>query len=59
MSGWKWRRGFGQYLLRIEAWRTLIGLARPKAVAIVPVSEVSTFADGERIGAPGRPPRPG
>jgi glyoxylase-like metal-dependent hydrolase (beta-lactamase superfamily II) len=47
--------GFGRYLLRVEAWRTLIGLARRKAINVVPIAEVATFADGEMIDVPGRP----
>jgi len=44
-----------KYLLRLESYRTLISLARRGALRIVPIAEVSTFADGEIIDVPGRP----
>jgi glyoxylase-like metal-dependent hydrolase (beta-lactamase superfamily II) len=47
--------GVGRYLLRPEAYRTLFGLMRRKALKIVPIHEVSTFGDGETIDVPGRP----
>ncbi len=47
--------GFRRYLLRPEAYRTLIGLIRHKGTNIVPIAEVTTFADGEAIDVPGRP----
>jgi glyoxylase-like metal-dependent hydrolase (beta-lactamase superfamily II) len=47
--------GVGRYLWRIEAYRTLISLSRRGGAKIVPIAEVSTFADGEIIDVPGRP----
>jgi glyoxylase-like metal-dependent hydrolase (beta-lactamase superfamily II) len=47
--------GIGRYLLRPEAYRTLFSLTRRKALKVVPIAEVSTFADGEVIDVPGRP----
>ena len=44
-----------RYLVRLEAYRTLFGLMRGGGSRIVPVAEVSTFADGETIDVPGRP----
>jgi glyoxylase-like metal-dependent hydrolase (beta-lactamase superfamily II) len=43
------------YLLRAEFYRTLFSLARRGATRIVPVRELSTFADGETLELPGRP----
>ncbi len=43
------------YLLRPEFYRTLFSLLRRGAGRIVPVHEVSTFADGERVDVPGNP----
>jgi len=43
------------YLLRVEFYRTLFSLVRRGAARIVPVQEVSTFADGETLEVPGRP----
>jgi glyoxylase-like metal-dependent hydrolase (beta-lactamase superfamily II) len=43
------------YLLRAELYRTLFSLARRGATRIVPVRELSTFADGETLELPGRP----
>jgi len=43
------------YLLRAEFYRTLFSLARRGATRIVPVREVTTFADGETLDLPGRP----
>jgi glyoxylase-like metal-dependent hydrolase (beta-lactamase superfamily II) len=43
------------YLLRAEFYRTLLSLARRGATRIVPVKEVTTFADGETLDLPGRP----
>ena len=48
-------RGFGAYMLKLEAYRTLVSLARRKGVNIVPIVEVSTFADEDTIDVPGRP----
>lgn len=47
--------GIGRYLVRIEAYRTLISLSRRGGTKIVPIVEVSTFHDGESIDVPGRP----
>ena len=47
--------GFGKYLFRLEAYRTLFGLMRRKGLKIVPIHEVSTFGDGEILDVPGRP----
>lgn len=47
--------GFTRYLLRPEAYRTLIGLRRQGAMSIIPIAEVTTFTDGEAIDVPGRP----
>ncbi len=43
------------YLLRVEFYRTLFSLLRRGAGRIVPIREVSTFADGETLAVPGRP----
>jgi glyoxylase-like metal-dependent hydrolase (beta-lactamase superfamily II) len=43
------------YLLRIEFYRTLFSLARRGATKLIPIQEVSTFADGETLEVPGRP----
>lgn len=43
------------YLLRAEFYRTLVSLMRRGATKIIPVREVSTFADGEALEVPGRP----
>ena len=47
--------GVGRYLLRPEAYRTLVSLMRRKALKIVPIHEVSTFGDGTTVDMPGRP----
>jgi glyoxylase-like metal-dependent hydrolase (beta-lactamase superfamily II) len=47
--------GKGRYLLRLEAWRTKLKAIRSGLAKVPPVLEVSTFADGETIDAPGRP----
>ncbi len=47
--------GYGKYLLRPEAYRTLFSLMGRKGLKIVPIREVSTFGDGELIDVPGRP----
>jgi glyoxylase-like metal-dependent hydrolase (beta-lactamase superfamily II) len=47
--------GVSRYLLRPEAYRTLVGLMRRKALKVVPIAEVSVFDDGETIDVPGRP----
>jgi len=48
-------RRIGAYLLRAELWRTFSRLRRHGGLKIVPIREVSTFADGQGIDAPGRP----
>ena len=47
--------GIGRYLLRVEAYRTLVSLSRRGGAKIVPILEVSVFGDGETIDVPGRP----
>jgi glyoxylase-like metal-dependent hydrolase (beta-lactamase superfamily II) len=47
--------GIGRYLLRVEAYRTLVSLTRRGGSKIVPIMEVSTFDDGETIDVPGHP----
>ena len=43
------------YLLRVEFYRTVLSLARRGATRLIPIREVSTFADGETLEVPGRP----
>lgn len=43
------------YLLRAEFYRTLLSLGRRGATRMIPVKEVSEFADGETIDVPGSP----
>jgi glyoxylase-like metal-dependent hydrolase (beta-lactamase superfamily II) len=43
------------YLLRVEFYRTLFSLARRGATKMIPIREVSSFADGETLQVPGRP----
>jgi len=43
------------YLFKAELYRTVFILLRRGGIKIVPVREVSTFADGETLGLPGRP----
>ncbi|HKE53606.1 MAG TPA: MBL fold metallo-hydrolase [Actinomycetota bacterium] len=47
--------GYGRYLLRPEAYRTLFGLMRSGGLKIVPIAEVTAFDDGETLGVPGGP----
>ena len=47
--------GYGRYLVRLEAYRTLFTLGRAGALKIVPIEVVSAFDDGETIDVPGRP----
>jgi len=47
--------GLARYLARTEFYRTFVGLVRGKATKIVPVVEVSTFADDEVLDVPGKP----
>ena len=44
-----------KYLARTEFYRTMISLSRRKGAKIIPVVEVSTFADGEVLDVPGKP----
>jgi glyoxylase-like metal-dependent hydrolase (beta-lactamase superfamily II) len=43
------------YLLRAEFYRTVFSLMRRGATKMIPIAEVSTFTDGQRIDLPGRP----
>jgi len=43
------------YLLRAEFYRTLFSLTRRGATRMIPIREVSTFADGETLAVPGQP----
>jgi len=43
------------YLLRAEFYRTFFSLGRRGAARMIPIKEVSGFADGETIDIPGRP----
>ena len=43
------------YVLRVEFYRTLFSLARRGATKLIPIREVSVFADGETLEVPGRP----
>jgi glyoxylase-like metal-dependent hydrolase (beta-lactamase superfamily II) len=43
------------YLLRVEFYRTVLSLARRGATRLIPIRELSTFADGETLEVPGRP----
>src|SRR3954447_16557716 len=47
--------GLRRYLLKAEFYRTAVSLAARGAAKMVPIAEVSTFADGETIDVPGRP----
>lgn len=47
--------GMGRYLRYAETWKTAFVLVRHRGTKVVPVAEVSTFADGESIDVPGRP----
>jgi len=44
-----------KYLLRLEAYRTLISLSLRGATRIIPIAEVSTFEDGDTIDVPAHP----
>jgi len=44
-----------RYLARTEFYRTFISLIRGKATKIIPVVQVSTFADYEVLDVPGKP----
>ena len=43
------------YLLRAEFYRTFVSLARRGAIRMIPIKEVTEFADGETIDVPGNP----
>ena len=43
------------YLLKAEFYRTLLSLTRRGATRMIPIKEVSEFADGQTIDVPGRP----
>jgi len=43
------------YLVRAELYRTFISLVRRGATRVVPIRELSTFADGEVLDVPGHP----
>jgi glyoxylase-like metal-dependent hydrolase (beta-lactamase superfamily II) len=43
------------YLLRVEFYRTLVSLTRRGATRLIPIQQVSTFAEGETLEVPGRP----
>jgi len=47
--------GLARYLARTEFYRTFISLVRGKATKIIPVVQVSTFADDEVLDVPGKP----
>src|SRR5262249_58267585 len=47
--------GLARYLARTEFYRTMISLSRRKGTKIIPVLEVSTFADDEVLDVPGKP----
>jgi glyoxylase-like metal-dependent hydrolase (beta-lactamase superfamily II) len=43
------------YLVRTEMYRTVFSLVRRGATKVVPIRELSTFADGEVLDVPGHP----
>ena len=47
--------GYGRYLIRPEAYRTLITLMRARGLKIAPIHVVSAFEDGHALDVPGRP----
>jgi glyoxylase-like metal-dependent hydrolase (beta-lactamase superfamily II) len=47
--------GLARYLARTEFYRTFVSLARGKAMKMIPVVEVSTFAGDEVLDVPGKP----
>ena len=53
--GWRNERSNFAYLLRGEMYRTAFSLLRRGGSKIIPVKEVSAFADGEVIDVPGSP----
>lgn len=48
-------RGVGAYLLHAETWRTLFGLIAHGGTRVIPILEVSEFADGQTIDVAGHP----
>jgi glyoxylase-like metal-dependent hydrolase (beta-lactamase superfamily II) len=48
-------RSIAKYLLRPEFYVTAFSLARRGAAKLIPIAEVSTFADGATLDVPGRP----
>jgi len=48
-------RRYTAYLVHAEAYRTLFGLMGGGGLRIVPVTEVVTFAEGDRFDVPGKP----
>jgi glyoxylase-like metal-dependent hydrolase (beta-lactamase superfamily II) len=48
-------RKFASYMLRPEFYRTMWSLVRAGSTKIIPVREVSTFADDEVLDVPGKP----
>lgn len=53
--GWKNEGSNFSYLLRAEFWRTAFSLSRRGGTKLIPIKEVSSFADGELIDVPGSP----
>lgn len=51
----KHESGFSRYLVRVEAYRTLIGLMRGGGMRIVPLVSAVAFDDGEQLDVPGKP----
>ena len=47
--------GIAGYLTRRAAWKTVLTVLRIGATKIVPIAEVSTFADGDVLEVPGAP----
>ena len=47
--------GVGRYLFRAEFYRMLIHLVRHGGARIVPILQLSSFTDGERVDVPGSP----
>jgi glyoxylase-like metal-dependent hydrolase (beta-lactamase superfamily II) len=47
--------GLARYLVRPEAYRTLVHLMRHGGMKIEPILQLSAFADGDTIDVPGRP----
>jgi glyoxylase-like metal-dependent hydrolase (beta-lactamase superfamily II) len=43
------------YLFKLEMYRTVFSLLRRGATRVIPIREVSTFADGETLDVPGHP----